>query len=45
MADKNVPDPLKMNMHTPERNLCAFATINQKQFITMSNQLCSWIAF
>ncbi len=44
MADKNVFDTLKMNMHAPERYLGTFATINQKQFFAMAKQLRRRIA-
>ena len=36
MADKDMPDPLKMNMHPPERNLRAFAAIDQEELFAMA---------
>ena len=45
MADKNMPDPLKMNMQPSQRYLCTFAAINKKKFFTMTQQLRRWITF
>jgi hypothetical protein len=45
MADKDIFNALKMDMHPPERNLGALATVEQEKLFAMVEQLSRRVTF